>query len=656
MSDRHRRAPESVQVERKGLTSFPTGSKTLHYSAEPKHQMFGASGSCGGLAQLGERYTGSVEVRGSNPLSSTISVDDSSCLQPCCQTGSQSRLTQAGSCQSGLNLEPAEHRPPSSHLRRSGLALLFGFLFLFQLGFPGECLASPTDPIESSSPEATPDSDSAGTEEEIEKPVSKVFIINIHDEIDEVQLESVIRRVEVARQGGADLLVFDMDTPGGELYAAFEIGEFILRIDDIPTVAYVSEMAISAGALIALACDDLVMAPGTTIGDCEPIYPSAGGITTAPEKIQTVIRAKFRAFSQENGYPVLLSQAMVTKELEVVEIRDIETGEVRMANRDKLGSNISPRSSMSGKEDGERVRVLPPNLEILRVVVEEGELLTMTDSEALTLGFSRATVKSVEEAISLYSAAGIAPIMLEFSWSETFARKLRAIKWIFFMLGLLGIFVEMKTPGFGLPGIASILFFGIFFMSSYVAGLAESWEILLFFVGLALIAVEIFFIPGFGVPGIVGVVFVITGLFLSAVPLAPLPLPDDAAAYDFQIKMTKIFLLNFTLSVIVLVIFAYVLSRYLPRFPYLNRLILVPAGPEGHLHGQLTATPRAAAQVSLGDVGESISPLRPSGRARFASGKVDVVTEGGFVPSGQAVRVVEIRGNRVVVGPMAGES
>jgi membrane-bound serine protease (ClpP class) len=499
----------------------------------------------------------------------------------------------------------------------------------------------PGEPLRSAEASSPGDGDLEDEVRTLERPVSNVFVINVHDIIDEVQLESIERRIDLARKAGAELLVFDLDTPGGELYAAFEIADLVFRTDDIPTVAFVSQEAISAGSLIALACDDLVMGSGTTLGDCEPIFATVDGIATAPEKIQTVIRAKFRAFAEKNGYPVLLSQALVTKDLEIVEVRDTATGEKRFEDRARIILS----------DDSDKGSGLPRGLEIVRVVVPAGELLTMTDSEALSLGFSRATVKSVDEAVAFFAVPRAAPVVLEFSWSETFARKLNAIKWLFLALGVLGLYLEIKTPGFGLPGILGILCMGIYFLSGYASGLAESWEIVLFFLGIVLIALEIFVIPGFGLPGIVGVLLVIVSLFLAAVPFAPLPLPEESspAARGFQIKMMKMFLLQLASSLAFVIAFAYVLGRYLPKTPYLSRLILDP-GPSGPVTTVLSATDEDSSPLPLGAMGEAITDLRPSGRARFGRRRFDVVTEGSYLAKGQAVRVLEIHGNRIVVG------
>ena len=132
---------------------------------------------------------------------------------------------------------------------------------------------------------------------------------------------SLKRRVEIAKENGSNIIIFEIDTFGGQLKPAFEISEYISNIKNTKTIAFIPTKAISAGSLIAISCNEIYMSPQAELGDCEPIVPSSeGGYKTVGEKIQTVLRTKFRKFAEKNGYPVLLAEAMVTKEIEVYRV------------------------------------------------------------------------------------------------------------------------------------------------------------------------------------------------------------------------------------------------------------------------------------------------------------------------------------------------
>ncbi len=149
----------------------------------------------------------------------------------------------------------------------------------------------------------------------------KVSIIPLKGMIDGGIYSSLKRRVEIAKENGSNLIIFEIDTYGGQLEPAFEISEYISNIKNTKTIAFIPTKAISAGSLIAISCNEIYMAPQAELGDCEPIVPSSeGGYKTVGEKIQTVLRTKFRKFAEKNGYPVLLAEAMVTKEIEVYRV------------------------------------------------------------------------------------------------------------------------------------------------------------------------------------------------------------------------------------------------------------------------------------------------------------------------------------------------
>lgn len=451
------------------------------------------------------------------------------------------------------------------------------------------------------------------------------YIITMHNMIDGGLNSSVKRRVEIAKDGGVGLIIFDIDTFGGRLDSAIDISEYISALEDIKTVAFISHKAISAGALIAISCNDIIMAPEAELGDCEPIVPTPeGGYKTAGEKIQTVLRAKFRKFAEKNGYPVLLAEAMVTNEIEVYRIETEENPE---------GFFISGKELKEMREEDQK------KIKNKKLIDEEGKLLTMHTREAFEYGFARHIVDDRNGLLALYNIKENEAIELETNWSEEMVRFLEKMAPILLTIGIIAIYLEFKTPGFGLPGIIGILCFATIFLSKYLVGLAEAPEIIIFFVGIALIAVEIFLIPGFGITGIAGIILVFTGLILS---FQDFTLPRTPYDSDVLRKNLLMIICSFLSSSFVIVM----LLKYMPGIPMFNRLILTTAETADYGFGNIAAS---SYSDLLGARGVAVTPLHPSGRVEVGERILDVVTQGDFIDKGQAVEVAVVEGNRIVV-------
>jgi len=460
-------------------------------------------------------------------------------------------------------------------------------------------------------------------QEPLDARFRNIHVLTIHDQIDDGLFRSIERRVTAARAGGADLLVFELDTPGGALQAAFDIADFIFDKTELPTVAYVKEKAYSAGALIALACRELVLREGTEIGDCAPIIPTTEGPLEVGEKVQSPLRAKFRKFAERNGYPVRLSEAMVTRGPEIRRVR-LRDGTERFVDEEEL-----KRWSAT-----ERDRIVSDDL-----VLARNQLLTMHAREALDRGFARALVPDEGALWRLYLAAGGRITRQETSWSEELVRSLQNWSFILLVAGLLCLYLEFKTPGFGLFGVVGIAALGLFFFSGYLTGLAEHWEILLFVVGLALLAVEIFLIPGFGVAGVAGLLLVLLSLYFASVP-RDFSIPDEGIAW--QTDWFERVLWRFVGVLAAVAGLGYVAAKVLPRAPVLGRMFLPAPFPE-------TAGGAPAPGVVAGARGTALTPLRPAGIAVFGADRVDVLSEGDFVERGATVLVLRREGNRILV-------
>jgi membrane-bound serine protease (ClpP class) len=248
------------------------------------------------------------------------------------------------------------------------------------------------------------------------------------------------------------------------------------------------------------------------------------------------------------------------------------------------------------------------------------------------------------------------------TWSESLAEWLTrpGVRLALVVLLIVGMFIEMQTVGVGLgAALAGIALLGLL-GGPLVLGLAEVWHLVLFFLGVALIIVELFIVPGFGFAGVAGLLCVVIGLVLMVVPTAgggPMPLPADGTAGVLRTSILTI-VAGLTLGFLTLVM----LARYYGSIPFLERMVLksedapdqalgdeddtVPIAPPG-----LGAAPPIVSQLRIGDRGTVTTALRPSGLAMIGNHTVDVASAGSWIERGQPVRIIEIEGNRVVVEP-----
>jgi membrane-bound serine protease (ClpP class) len=474
-----------------------------------------------------------------------------------------------------------------------------------------------------------------------QKKVKAAFII-CEGTIDDGLYKSIERRSELALELGCEYLIFEIDTFGGELMAAHDIWEYFMHDINLRahTVAYVSKKAISAGALISVACNDIIMKQNTRIGDCAPIALGAKLEGVEREKVETDTRAAFEAAGEENGYPTVLLKAMVTQQIEVYKVKNKETGKLEFFEGDSLPDDPN-------KYD----------IDNKKVVVTEDELLTLTASEAFEYGLARAVVKNRSEVLSfLAERDGVSfdeqVLVLKTSWSEEMVRWLNSpvVAGILIMVALLGVYIEFNTPGIGLPGLVAAICFAIIIGSKYLIGMANWIEVALFVVGLVLLTIEVFVLPGFGIAGVTGIICIMAGIFGMLVKNPPDTVPWPQSELDWYLFTNG--LLGLLTGIAGFLILAYVFSKFIPRLEFLSGLMLAPTPAKKGDEVEISSTcpPEAvAAGLKVGDTGTVITTLRPAGAARFGDAVVDVVAEGDFLAAGTKVKIIEIRGNRVVV-------
>ncbi len=458
---------------------------------------------------------------------------------------------------------------------------------------------------------------------EKQKPSDTVYIIPVEGEVGPGMSTFIKRAVEDVPKKAETLIVFEIDTFGGRVDSALQIVDTILNIKAAKTMAFVKTKAISAGALIALSCNQLYMKENTTIGDCAPISYSKEGPTMLGEKFQSPLRARFRALAKKNNYDQNLSEAMVSADLEIFRL---ET--------DK-GTQYLDSTEYSDLSDAEKKAV-----KTKKTVVKKGELLTMNDSEAVELGFSQKSVVSIEDAIKNAGFEKTNPVRKDRNWTESLLGFIISITPVLMMIGLAAVYTEIKAPGFGAPGAVGIICLSLAFGSQYAVGLATYTELLIIILGLVLIGLEVFVIPGFGIAGISGFLFIIIGMVLSLQDFT-IPKPSFPWQYDLMVNNIIIIAGSLLLSFFgTITMLRYVIPKVSTksRGPYLTATL-------GGAHADSSETQRA----KIGDTGIAASYLRPSGKMKNENDIFDVISEAEFIEKGTSIIIKEIRGNQIIV-------
>jgi membrane-bound serine protease (ClpP class) len=453
--------------------------------------------------------------------------------------------------------------------------------------------------------------------------VLKIQVVPIHGEIDEGLEHFVKRAIDDAVAAKPDLIVFDIDTWGGRLDAAFEISDAITSIKPCSTAAFVARKAISAGALIALSTHRVYMAPGATIGDCAPILQGEQGPIFVGEKVESPLRARFRSLARRSHLPPELAEKMVSKDLAALSAVDSAGNLVWFSQESWEGLDDSARARYHGS----------------RTEVAEGQLLTLDDQEALKWGFSGGTFADIS---ALETAQGWTESKrLDPTWSETSLRWLSNYVSILFVLGLAGIYLEYKMPGTGIFGIAGALFLALALGSQFLLGMASYTALILAGIGVLLVALEILLFPGTVVLALVGLGCLLVALVFS---LQGFALPDPKLPWQaIQMRHSLITVLSTALGAGVLSVAA---VRWLvPLLPFRE-------GP--YLQATLKDLPESTPLASdplTGTIATVRSTLRPVGSIDLDGVEHPAISITGMLSAGSRVRITGKRGNEFLVEP-----
>lgn len=427
----------------------------------------------------------------------------------------------------------------------------------------------------------------------------RAYVIPVRDEIGSAILYIIRRGVKEAISTNASAVVLDMKTPGGALDATFEIMEALAKFPG-PTITFVNTEAISAGAFIAASTDEIWFAPAGIIGAAAPVSMGGQEIdATMRQKIVSYLKARVRASSEGKGYRGQVVSAMIDANTEL-------------------------------KIDGQ-------------VIKDKGELLSLTAAEAAkTYGeppvplLASGLAKSVDELLGKkFGGAPVAVTTLTLTWSEELAVWLNKIAPVLLGLGMLALFIEFKTPGFGIFGIVGIVCLGIVFLGNYVAGFSGHEPMLVFLLGLILVALEIFFFPGVVIFAVTGLALMLGALVWSMADLWPNEPLSVAWSGDAFVAPFA----NLGLGLLIAIVLGVALWRYLPRGWVLDRLIVRSTiGGSAQVAGGSTDAASHLAQL-VGREAIAVTALRPSGQIEIDGQRYEARVQLGTVNAGRRVVV-----------------
>jgi membrane-bound serine protease (ClpP class) len=413
---------------------------------------------------------------------------------------------------------------------------------------------------------------------------NNVYIGKVEGEIDLGLAPYVKRIISEAEKNNASIIIFKINTFGGRVDAATQIKDAILN-SKIETVAFIDKRAISAGSLIALSCNKIVMVPGASIG-ATTVVDQTG--KKQSEKVQSFMRSEMRATAERTGRRTDIAEGMVDERIMI---------------------------------DG---------------LVDSTRLITLTAKEAIKYGIADTILTDIDAVLNYTGNSNAVVTELDINYGEKFVRFINnpIITSILMMIIMVGMFMEIKTPGWGVAGTASLIALALFFGSGYILELASIMDIIIFIIGVVFLILEIFVIPGFGIFGILGIVLIITGLFMGLIPDISLVETDALSTAVMQLAG------SFVLSAVVV----YFLAKTLPKTTMWNKLILNK--------GINTASGYAAKKEFkhlIGANGFALTDLRPSGTAIFNEKRYDVVSQGEYIEKGCKVEVIKVDGLKIVV-------
>lgn len=416
-----------------------------------------------------------------------------------------------------------------------------------------------------------------------------VYKFDIKEEIAPPVQRKTHNAFEEARNIKADLILIHMNTYGGMLDAADSIRTMILR-SKIPVYVFIDNNAASAGALISIACDSIYMTSGANIGAATVVDQSGKQL---PDKYQSYMRSMMRSTAESKGRDPDIAQAMV-----------------------------DPRIYIEG-------------------VIDTGKVLTFTAKEAVKFDFCEGIAENIPEMLKIAGVEDYEIVEQSFSWTDNIIHLLinPFVSGILIMVIIGGIYFELQSPGIGFPIAASVVAALLYFAPLYIEGLAENWEIILFIIGVILIAVEIFAIPGFGVPGILGIIFILTGLTLSMTGNMGL----DFSGIELSGVVKSFFI------VVISMFMSLILSFYFSKKIFTSTIFGHLALDSEQRKEQGFTSSNDSYKSMVGHTGEAYTVLRPAGKVKIGDDIFDATAEAGYIERGDKIRVTGYQTSQLFV-------
>ena len=416
----------------------------------------------------------------------------------------------------------------------------------------------------------------------------QVFLLKLRAEIDPRTNRLTELALEEARQLNADLVIVDMNTYGGAVNDADEIRTRFLEFEK-PIYTFINNNAASAGALISIATDSIYMTEGANIGAATVVTQDGAA---APDKYQSYMRSMMRSTAEATGRNPQIAEAMVDETIAI---------------------------------EG---------------ITEAGEVITFSTSEALEHGFAEAQVSSIEDLLNRAGIEKYEIVDYELSGSEKvisfFINPIVSGLLIMIILG--GIYFELQTPGIGFPILASVVALILYLVPYYLNGLAENWEIIAFFIGIVLIALEIFVIPGFGIAGLSGILLTVGSLVLVM-------LNNDFFDFSF-VPFEKVIL---SISTALGGLLAGVIMMFLGGARLMNTNVFKRISLEDVQDRLQGYTSNFQTTSFMGKTATTFTVLRPSGKIMIDGEIYDAYTRGDYIDKNTKVIVIEESGTSLKV-------
>ena len=419
-----------------------------------------------------------------------------------------------------------------------------------------------------------------------------IYKINIKKNIGSTTWVYLQNGLHAAKEKKADYVLLHINTYGGGVMEADSMRTAILN-SPIPVIAFIDNNAASAGALISIACDSIFMRSSASMGAATVV---TGEGDQAPDKYQSYMRGIMRATAETHGKDTIIH------------------------GNDTI---------INWKRDPKIAEAMVDQRFVIPGLVDSTQVLTLTAIQAVELNYCDGIAENIDEIAHKYLKLPEYTIEV---YNATFYDEIKGfltnavVQAFLIMIIVGGIYFEIKTPGLGLPTAIAITASILYFTPLYLQGYAQSWEVLIFVVGLVLIVFEIFVVPGFGVTGISGIFLVVTGLFLALIGNVNFNL-KDIPVYQFnQAVLTVIAGLGFGVGIII-----YLSSRIGRRGAF--RKVALLADQEGYFSVPMTPS------TLVGKTGIAATVLRPSGKVVIDGEYYDAVAEKGFIEKGEQVVV-----------------